>query len=155
MRLFFSLVVSCCLVLAACNTIDVYEKTTPFPAFKWTTDNKPVFNFTIKDTNALYNIFVVVKHEDAYHYNNLWLNVTTKAPGTAAVSQQLEIILANNGKGWLGSGIDDIFTHWVRITQAPVKLKKGDYQFTLQQIMRENPLESVLSAGIRVEKATP
>ncbi len=116
--------------------------------------NKPVFNFTIKDTDALYNIYIVVRHEDAYHYNNLWLNVTTKAPGAEPINQQLELILANNGKGWLGSGIDDIFTHRVQITKEPIKLKAGDYQFTLQQIMRENPLESVLDAGIRVEKAT-
>ena len=142
----------CWLLIAGCNKIDVYEKVAPFPAFEWNTKHKPTFKFTISDTNAYYHIYVVVRHEDAYHYNNLWLNVTTKAPNAAPVSQQLEIILAQNSKGWLGSGLDDIFTHWVRITQAPVKLKKGDYLFTLQQTMRENPLVSVLSAGIRVEK---
>ncbi len=144
-----------CLFFFSCDTVSVYEKITRFPAFKWETSNKPTFNFTIKDTNSLYNIYIVVRHEDAYHFNNLWLNVTTKAPGTAPINQQLELVLANNGRGWLGSGLDDIFTHRVRITQAPVKLKQGEYQFTLQQTMRENPLESVLDAGIRVEKAIP
>ncbi len=153
MKVFRVFIVFSCLLSAACNTIDVYEKTAAFPAFKWDNANKPSFNFTIADTNSLYNIYIVVRHEDAYHYNNLWLNVTTKAPDAAPVNQQLELILANNGKGWLASGIDDVFTHRVRITQAPIKLKKGDYQFTLQQVMRENPLESVLNAGIRVEKA--
>ncbi len=141
------------LFLASCDTVSVYEKIASFPVFKWETTNKPTFNFTITDTTALYNIYIVIRHEDAYHFNNLWLNVTTKAPGTAPVNQQLELVLANNGRGWLGSGLDDIFTHRVRITQSPIKLKKGDYQFTLQQIMRENPLQSVLDAGIRVEKA--
>lgn len=144
-----------CLFFFSCDTVSVYEKITRFPAFKWETSNKPTFNFTIKDTNSLYNIFIVVRHEDAYHFNNLWLNVTTKAPGTAPVNQQLELVLAKNGRGWLGSGLDDIFTHRVRITQSPIKLKQGEYQFTLQQTMRENPLESVLDAGIRVEKAIP
>ena len=144
-----------CLFMVGCDTVSVYEKITRFPAFKWESSNKPTFNFTIKDTNSLYNIFIVVRHEDAYHFNNLWLNVTTKAPGTAPINQQLELILADNGKGWRGSGLDDIFTHRVQITQAPIKLKQGDYQFTLQQTMRENPLESVMDAGIRVEKAMP
>lgn len=135
--------------------MDVFEKTASFPAFQWNTSNKPSFTFRISDTNALYNIFLVVRHTDNYHFNNLWLNVTTKAPGTAPVSQKLELTLAKNGKGWLGSGIDDIFTHRVCITHDPIKLRKGDYQFTLQQIMRENPLESVLDAGVRVEKVTP
>lgn len=140
---------------SACSKLDVYEKTAPFPSFEWNSAFKPQFTFTITDTNSLYNIYVVVRHEDSYHYNNLWVNVTTKAPNTPATTQQLEIILASNGKGWLGSGIDDIFSHRIRITQAPVKLKKGDYYFSLQQIMRENPLQSVLNAGIRVEKVAP
>ncbi len=147
-------VILICLFSSSCNTINVYEKRVPFTNFQWNTTNKPTFTFTISDTTSYYNIFVVIRHEDAYHFNNLWLNVTTKAPGSSPVSQQLELILANNGKGWLGSGIDDIYTHRVRITNAPVKLKAGDYQFTLQQVMRENPLQSVLDAGIRVEKAT-
>jgi len=152
-KLLFSLIILCFISLSACNTLDVFEKTAAFPAFQWNTNNKPTFNFTISDTNSLYNIYLVVRHADNYHFNNLWVNVITKAPGTPPVSQKLELILANNGKGWLGAGIDDIFTHRVRITRDPIKLRKGDYQFTIQQIMRENPLESVLDAGIRVEKA--
>jgi len=153
-RVLSLLIVFFSILFAACNPIDVYEKRIPFTNFLWNTANKPTFNFTITDTTSYYNIFVVIRHEDAYHFNNLWLNVTTKAPSTAPISQQLELILANNGKGWLGSGIDDIYTHRVRITNAPIKLKAGDYQFTLQQVMRENPLQSVLDAGIRVEKVT-
>jgi len=153
-KLLYSLIIIICISFTSCNTLDVFEKTAAFPAFQWNTNNKPSFNFTISDTNSLYNIYLVVRHADNYHFNNLWVNVTTKAPSSAPVSQKLELILANNGKGWLGSGIDDIFTHRVRITRDPIKLRKGDYQFTIQQIMRENPLESVLDAGIRVEKAT-
>jgi len=141
-------------LICSCNTLDVFEKTAAFQSFQWASSNKPTFNFSIQDTNSLYNIYIVFRHEDAYHFNNLWLNVTTKAPNTPINTQQLELILANNGKGWLGSGMDDIFTHRVRITQQPTKLKKGEYQFTLEQIMRENPLVSVLNAGIRVEKIT-
>jgi hypothetical protein len=31
-------------------------------------------------------------------------------------------------------------------------LKKGMYTFTLQHVMREDPLQYVMNAGIRVEK---
>ena len=30
--------------------------------------------------------------------------------------------------------------------------KKGDYTFTIEQIMREDPLNNVLNVGIRIEK---
>ena len=126
-----------------------------FNKHEWKTSEKPTFNFSIQDTVSLYNIYVIVRHDDAYHYNNLWLNITTEAPGSKPINQQVELTLANNTKGWLGSGIDDVFDHRIRITNAPIKLKKGNYHFSLQHIMREDPLPFVLSAGIRVEKVQP
>jgi len=138
--------------LAGCGTLDVYEKTTPFPNHEWKTSNKPSFTFTIEDTVSAYHIFVILRHEDAYHYNNIWMNITTQAPGDSARIQQVNITLADNKKGWLGTGMDDVFDHRARITRLPIKLKKGNYTFTLQQNMREEPLQFMLNAGIRVEK---
>lgn len=139
----------------SCTTLDVYEKTIFFPDHQWATSNKPVFNFAIEDTTAAYHISVIFRHEDAYHFNNVWLNISTQAPGEAAKTQLINVPLANNKKGWLGTGMDDVFDHRARITRLPIKLKKGNYTFILQQNMREEPLQFVLNAGIRVEKVTP
>jgi gliding motility-associated lipoprotein GldH len=142
-------------VLAGCGTLDVYEKAKFFPDHEWKSSDKPAFYFTIEDTVSLYNIFLVFRHEDAYHYNNIWVNITTKAPHDTARSQQVNVTLADNKKGWLGTGMDDVFDHRARITRAPVRLRKGSYTFILQQNMREEPLQFVLNAGIRVEKVKP
>jgi gliding motility-associated lipoprotein GldH len=144
-----------CVLLTACNKLDVFEKSIAFDKHEWKSANKPSFDFAIADTNVLYNIYVVVRHDDAYHYNNLWLNITTLAPASKPETQQIELTLANNAKGWLGTGMDDVFEHRIRITNAPIKLKKGNYHFTIQHTMREDPLPYVLSAGIRVEKVQP
>jgi gliding motility-associated lipoprotein GldH len=111
--------------------------------------------FEISDTTSFYNIYVVIRHTDAYRYNNIWLNITTQSPSDTPRTQLLDISLADNTKGWLGNGMDDIFDRRARITQAPIRLKKGLYTFKLQQAMREDPLAYVLSAGIRVEKVQP
>lgn len=63
-----------------------------------------------------------------------------------------EFILANNKKGWLGSGMDDVFEHRIPFNNKPTPMYKGAYTFTLQQDMREDPLNHILNAGIRVEK---
>jgi len=139
--------------LGACGPLDLYEKTVFFPEHQWDSKNQPSFNFEVKDTLSNYHIYVVIRHQDPYHYNNLWLNVQTKGPGMPPISQKLNLTLANNTKGWLGSGMDDVFDHRIRITTTPIRLKKGIYQFTLQQIMREDPLPFMLNAGIRIEKA--
>ncbi|HEX8333096.1 MAG TPA: gliding motility lipoprotein GldH [Segetibacter sp.] len=138
--------------VTSCNTIDVYEKTKPFHSHEWKGNDKPSFTFEIADTISSYNIFFVFRHTDAYNYNNIWVNITTVPPGDTATTQPLDLKLADNQNGWLGSGMDDIFEHRIKITLAPIRLKNGKYNFTLQHIMREEPLQHVMNAGIRVEK---
>jgi len=139
----------------SCSTLDVYEKTSSFQKHEWMANDTVRCSFKIQDTASLYNIFVVVRHSDAYRYSNMWLNVATKAPNDTFIHQQIELKLADNAKGWLGTGIDDIFAQRIRITRYPVQLKMGEYQFQVAHIMREDPLLSVLNAGIRVEKVNP
>ncbi|MBW0178933.1 gliding motility lipoprotein GldH [Sediminibacterium sp.] len=141
--------------MIACGTNNVFERTERFASHEWMVSQEPLMKFEIADTSSFYNIYVVIRHTDAYRYNNIWLNITTQSPNDTPRTQLLDISLADNTKGWLGSGMDDIFDRRARITQAPIRLKKGTYTFKLQQAMREDPLGYVLSAGIRVEKVQP
>jgi len=151
-RLFSVLVIASSL-LAGCQTIDLYEKTAPIPRHEWSSSFKPQFQFDIEDTTANYDIYIVIRHTGKYNWNNIWLSVSTQVPGDSATRQtKYELPLASND-GWLGTAMDDIYEHRVRITpKEGVAFKKGSYRFTLQQIMREDPLLHVMNAGIRVEK---
>jgi len=140
--------------LGSCQTIDIYEKTTAFKTHSWKSSEKPSFTFEIKDTASLYNIFLVLRHEDAYNYNNIWINLSVKSP-LDTVTVRREFILGNNKQGWLGSGMDDVFDHRIAFNNKPAPLHKGEYTFTLQQDMREDPLAHIMNVGIRVEKAKP
>ena len=139
--------------IAACGTIDVFEKNVSFPNHEWSSAFKPEISFEISDTTSLYNIYIVLRHTDAYRYKNIWMNIYTQVPGDTLLKQRLDLLLAADDKGWLGSGMDDIFEHRIRITSEPQKLAKaGLYKFRLEQIMREEPLQYVMNVGIRVEK---
>jgi gliding motility-associated lipoprotein GldH len=148
----FLLAIVSFLFLQSCADIGVFEQQHFFKTHEWDVATQPEFTFTIKDTAALYNIFVAVRHEDTYRYNNLWVEITTQSPGDTAKTQSLNLLLADNKKGWLGTGMDDIFDHRIRITRSPQKLKAGQYKFKLKQIMRENPLPAILNTGVRIEK---
>ena len=140
-------------LISACETIDVFEKNVSIPNHEWNSSLKPEINFEITDTTSLYNIYVVLRHTDAYRYKNIWVNIHTQVPGDTLLKQRLDLLLAADDKGWLGSGMDDIFEHRIRITSAPQKLSKpGLYRFRIEQIMREDPLPYVMNVGIRVEK---
>ena len=150
LKIFVVLIVLTALA-AGCKQMDVYERMTPFPKHEWATADKPAFNFTITDTAAQYNVFVVLRHGDAYHFNNLWIDITTIPPGDTAQTVRANLKLGDNQK-WLGNSIDDIVEHRVLINPNPLRFKAGNYKFMLQQVMREDPLQYVLSAGVRVEK---
>ncbi len=143
------------IVLFSCNTIDVFEKFESFPKNEWHVSKQPSFSFEVKDSSAPYNIYFVIRHTDAYKYNNIWVNITTKSPLGTMQTQLVNLKLADNANGWLGAGMDDIFDSRIKITKAPVTLKAGIYTFTIAQAMRDEPLAAVLSAGIRVEKQVP
>jgi gliding motility-associated lipoprotein GldH len=144
------------IVLISCNPrVGVFEKNVAIPGHEWSSRFKPEIHFEVSDTSSLYNIYVVVRHTDAYRFNNLWINIYTQAPGDSVANRQsLDLRLANDEKGWLGSGMDDIFEQRILVTRQPVALAKaGVYRFTLENIMREDPLEGIMNAGIRVERA--
>jgi gliding motility-associated lipoprotein GldH len=111
------------------------------------------FTFDIKDTASLYNIYVVFRHTDAYNFNNLWLNVTAIAPMDTAITQHLNLKLADNNNGWLGSGMDDIFEHRIKITRAPQGLKRVSIRLPYSTLCGNEPLQHVMNVGIRVQKA--
>lgn len=137
----------------SCTTLDTFEKNISIPNHAWDSDFKPDIEFEIKDTGIRYNIFVVIRHTDAYRYNNIWINIYMQFPEDTIRKQQLDIRLATDDRGWLGSGMDDIFEHRVLVTKEPQYLRTpGTYKFRLENIMRENPLEYVMNVGIRVEK---
>jgi gliding motility-associated lipoprotein GldH len=150
------ILVPCALFFASCTTVDLYEKTASIPGHSWKNSFRPSFSFTIKDTTSPYEIYFVIRHNDKYSFNNIYINLTSKQPGQdSANTERYDLKLATDNEGWLASGMDDIYEH--RIPLAPVGRgytfrKPGDYTYTVEQIMREDPLDNVLNVGLRIEK---
>ena len=137
----------------ACSKIDVFEKNTAIAGHKWTYRLQPVFEFAINDTTSSYNLYVVLRHTDAYKYNNIWLNIGSQAPADTMRYQRFDLQLGNDADGWEGNGMDDIWEVRKSITKGPFKFNKaGNYKFSIAQVMRENPLQEIMSVGVRVEK---
>lgn len=148
--------VCCTLYLFSCHTIDLYEKTVNIPGHKWSSSFKPTFNFTIKDTAVPYQLYITLRHRDRYNYNNIYIKLTTQQPGhDSTQSARYDLKLGSDETGWLGSGMDDIYEHLIPLTPAGTPFyfrKPGEYSFTIEQVMREDPLENVLNVGLRIEK---
>jgi gliding motility-associated lipoprotein GldH len=145
---------TCSLWLAAfsCTTIDLYEKSVAIPGHSWKSDFKPSFTFAIKDTASFYQLFLILRHNDKYNYNNIYINLSAKLPSSDSIRMiRKDLALGSDEKGWQAEGMDDIYEHRIALG-APERLKAGNYTFTVEQIMRENPLNNVFNVGLRIEK---
>ena len=142
-------------LLTSCQTKQLFEQNTIYPDHHWASKQVNEYQFTIDDSLARYKVFFVIRHHNAYHYKNIWLQLNTTAPNDSVSKQALNLNLADDEKGWLGTGMDDIYDQRIPIYNEPIHLKKGVYKFAMQHTMREDPLDNILSTGIRVEKVKP
>ena len=151
LRTFCIVILTSC-ILCSRTTIDLYEKAVTIPKHQWSSSFKPSFDFTIKDTSAPYRLFLILRDNEKYNFYNIFVNVYVKGPGQDSVQKiQQDLVLATNEKGWLASAMDDIYEHRIQLGTEQ-SLKAGNYTFTIEQIMREDPLENVLNVGLRIEK---
>lgn len=139
--------------LYACSKIDLFEKVVFTPKQEWEQSFQPDFTFDIQDTVSRYKVFFIIRHADAYAYNNIWIKLTSKLPGDKAIrNERFDIQLATE-KRWLGSGMDDLYDHRVLLYRDPVQFNKpGRYTLRVAQEMRVDPLNYIFNVGIRLEK---
>lgn len=148
-----------CVVLgfASCGVkSSFYQKQVPVPGAKWSSKFQPHFKIEIKDVRARYNVSLLMRHDEAYPNANLWFRLKVKAPGDSVFRDgaRIEKQLANAAGEWLGKGMGSIREERIGIPvkEAPQFTKPGIYEIKIEQLMRNDPLPSVLNVGLRIEQ---
>lgn len=146
----------CCLLISSCRQINVFEKNTVIPNYEWKRNFIASGNFVIRDTTSAYSIYLVLRHTDAYQYNNIWLNIGLQPPGDSLHKQKIDLKLGDDTIGWEGTGMNDIWDVRKLLNGEPRRFKQaGNYYFSISQIMRDDPLLNIMSVGLRIEKKNP
>ncbi len=150
---FLLLSVAFCILFNSCTQIEIFEKDTAIPGYEWKQNFSANGDFIITDTISPYNIYLALRHTDAYKYNNIWLNIGLQPPGDTMHFQKVNLILGDDANGWEGSGMNDIWEVRKLLNGAARRFKlPGKYSFSISQIMRDNPLLHIMSTGLRIEK---
>ncbi len=133
--------------------LNSFEQTVEINNHEWSAAIPAEVSFTISDTISPYNVFVVLRHTDAYAYRNIWLYVATQQPGDNSFKRErFEFTLQQPDGTWLGSGLNDIWEVRLPLFEKIRFAKKGLYRIQLQQAMRDEPLLHIMNTGIRIEK---
>lgn len=139
--------------LMGCNTTGVFEQTASFESQTWPSAHPINFTCEIKDSlKNYYQIFFVLRHKESYHFSNIWINFSLRNEKELIINNTAQELQLTSNTRWLGTSMGDIIEERIPVTPNPIFLKKGIYQVSITQIMREDPLENILNAGLRVEK---
>ena len=151
LRLIFALGI----VAASCTDTAVLDQHVAIADYTWYYDDQPELTAHITDTNALYNIYLNLRHTPDYRYSNIFLLVHQSGLGLQDTTEQVELRLAMPDGRWLGRSTGSIYAHQQLIKENVRFPDTGQYHFTIEQHMRENPLREIADVGIRVEPVVP
>ena len=152
----FSFVISilAVFIFIACRGDELVNEKQSMGEIGWIQKNKVEIPFEITDTSRAYDMQVAIRQTNTYSFYNLYfiseiLNEEEKSLKKA----EAEAIFydAKSGKP-KGSGLGDMYSHSYTIFKNLKFPKTGKYRIRLQQNMRMDTLEGIVSIGASLVK---
>lgn len=138
--------------MTACDREKFFDQSTSIPDDTWPANKEMAFKVDITDSVSAYRFFINVRNGTSYRYSNIYFFLTTEFPGGGMSRDTIECQLADKSGKWLGKGTGKYRDNRIFIRENIRFPQKGTYTFYLNQAMRDDKLEGISEAGIRLEK---
>ncbi|MBX9888569.1 MAG: gliding motility lipoprotein GldH [Flavobacteriaceae bacterium] len=123
----------------------------------WHKDSVVSFNLPDLDSTKRYDLFINIRDNNNYPFNNLFLIVSLEMPNGYTKVDTLEYQMADVDGTLLGDGFSDIKESKL-FYKENVRFR-GKYKMNIKQAVRENgkvpgvtSLEGITDVGLRIEK---
>jgi gliding motility-associated lipoprotein GldH len=124
----------------------------------WQKDSIVSFDFKQEDTTKLYNLFVNLRANQAYQFNNLYVIVAMERPGGLTKVDTLQYQMTHPDGSLLGQGFSDIKESKLFYKENLRFDTIGDYKVRIQQAVRQTgkiegiqTLQGITEVGFRIE----
>ncbi|MFV0471682.1 MAG: gliding motility lipoprotein GldH [Paludibacteraceae bacterium] len=141
------------LFVVSCHQSDIYFQYKNIPQNNWHKDSSLIFNCYIEKKEIPYNIYLHIRHQGNYPYQNMWLFLQQDNPDSVSIKDSVEVFLANQYGKWLGSGAGSLKEMPVLYKQSVYFPDTGTYDLEIKQGMRDDLLRGISSVGVRIENA--
>lgn len=139
-------------VLFSCDEKGVYDNYHRLPESVWQADSLLTYEFSIENTRQQHNLFFNIRNDRSYAFSNLWLFVTINSPGGTAITDTIQVLLADPAGKWLGKGFTGIYHNKITYRKNVFFPEAGKYSLILQHGMRPTELTGITDIGFRLEK---
>jgi gliding motility-associated lipoprotein GldH len=147
------LIIALTIFFAGCNEKTAYEGKIDFPERCWVFRQPATFEFEIVDVDSTYEVLVDVRYAGTYQFQNIYLQYYLEDDEGMLYSKDLKNIQLFNAKTGipLGGGLGDLYSIEKPILENHRFVKPGKYRFRIDQFMRQDTLQGILSVGIKVQ----
>ncbi|MFK7813279.1 MAG: gliding motility lipoprotein GldH [Maribacter sp.] len=126
----------------------------------WSKDDLIEFTFSEMDTISTYDMFINVRNDNSFSYNNLFLIANLEYPDGESVTDTLEYEMALPDGKWLGKGYGSIKENKLWYKENIVFAADGVYKLRIAHAMRKNGevngvvnLEGITDVGFEIVKS--
>jgi gliding motility-associated lipoprotein GldH len=123
----------------------------------WSKDSIVSFNIPVLDSTKRYDLFVNLRDNNNYKYNNIFLIVSLESPNGYTKVDTLEYQMTNADGTLLGDGFSDLKESKLYYKEN-VRFR-GKYKVNIKQVVRETGkvpgvplLDGITEVGFRIEK---
>lgn len=146
--------------MVSCNHSIVKSEYQTTDSGAWNKDNIMEFTFSEMDTVQQYDMFINLRNDGTFPYNNIFLIAELNAPNGDIVTDTLEYEMALPDGQWLGKGYGSIKENKLWYKENIVFPSSGVYTLRLSHAMRKNGsvdgvinLDGVTDVGFEITKS--
>ncbi len=157
-KIWFVLVLS--LTIVSCTSSIVKSEYKATDNGYWNKDDVLEFNFSEIDTLQQHHMFINVRNDETFQYNNLFLIAELNFPDGNTVTDTLEYDMALPDGTWLGQGQGSLKENKLWYKENIVFPTSGVYTLRVSHAMRKNGnvngvenLEGITDVGFEIVKS--
>lgn len=135
---------------SSCNKKHVFNEFKTVNIKEWKSTDTLTYQLKIEE-NKNYQTSISVRYQNDYEFSNLWLKIFVTGNGIDT-SFRFEIpLFKNDGKPY-GKKSGSLCTQTIPLKTILPITKKGNYNFSIVQLMRKDPLDGISDVGIIIDK---
>ena len=145
--------------MISCDDARVFDQYKTFDN-GWCKDSIVTFDFKPNSLNQKQNLYINLRTNDDYKYDNIFLIVSLEHPNGFTKVDTLQYKMANPDGTLLGQGITDVKESKLFFKENFKFQKVGSYKIKIQQAVRktgkivgDQKLDGITAVGLRIEKS--
>lgn len=139
------------LLFTACGASFFYENKVDIKEEGWAYEEKVDFEFEIKDTTLLYDLFLDIEHTDTYPYQNLYYYVYTQSPTKEKPRKLISTKLANKAGYWHGKCSGENCQLRIVLQENLYFDEIGSYKIGIEQYTRDSLLTGIKTLSLKLK----